>query len=418
MLEVGQSVLGLVVLVLIAWGLSEARHKVRLSWIIIGVGLQLILALVLLKIPGMFDLLSLLNRMALAIDEATAAGTSMVFGYLGGGPLPFEQQPGQSTFIFAFRGLPIIIVMSALSALLFHWRVLPVLVQGLGRLLQRSMGVSGALGLGGAANIFMGMLEAPLVIRPYLARMNRSELFALMVCGMTTVAGTVMVLYATFLQDRIPNALSHILIASLISAPAAITVARIMVPATEQETEPSVIMDSSSLYRSSIEAITEGVRSGLKLFLNIVAMLIVFVALVHLLNMMLSVLPLIDAAPITLERVLGWLFAPVVWLLGVPWSEAVVAGSLMGIKTALNELLAYLHLAQLGPDQLSERSALIMTYALCGFANPGSLGVMLGGMGVLLPERHHEVMALGFKSVVAGTIGSCMTGAVVAIVMG
>jgi CNT family concentrative nucleoside transporter len=275
------------------------------------------------------------------------------------------------------------------------------------------MGIGGALGLGTAANIFVGMIEAPLFIRPYLMKMTRSELFAIMTCGMATIAGTVMVLYASILGDTVPNALGHILIASFISAPAAITVAGIMVPETGEPTSGRIVPPQKAA--SSMDAVTRGTLDGLTLLLNIVAMLVVLVALVHMVNQILGMLPAMGGSDVTLQRILGTIMAPVVWLMGVPWSEARTAGSLMGTKTVLNEFLAYLQLVQLPEGTLADRSRLIMTYAMCGFANFGSLGIMIGGLGSMAPERRGEIVALGLRSIVAGTIATCMTGAVVGI---
>ncbi len=315
--------------------------------------------------------------------------------------------------MLAFRALPLILLVSALSSLLFYWRILPLVVRGFSWLLERSMNVGGALGFGAAANVFVGMIEAPLLIRPYLARMTRAELFAVMTCGMATIAGTVMVLYASVLSGVLPDAMGHILTASIISAPAAIMVARLLVPETQPETEGRVMIDQEA--NSSMEAVTRGTISGLRLLAYIVAMLIVFVALVSLVNEILEFLPEVNDAPLSLERLLGWLMAPVAWLMGIPWAESVAAGSLLGTKTVLNELLAYLQLAALPEDTLSQRSQLILIYALCGFANLGSLGIMLGGMTVMAPERRREVVALGPKSILSGSIATCLTGTVVGL---
>ena len=411
-----QSFFGLFVLAGLAWLASEDRRAVRPSAVAMGVGIQVALALVLLKLPAAQQLFLLMNRLVLSLEESTRAGTAMVFGYLGGAELPFEEnQPGAS-YILAFRGLPMVIVVSALSSLLFYWRILPVLVRGMSWLLQRSLGVGGALGVGAAANVFVGMTEAPLLIRPYLSQLSRSELFAVMTCGMATVAGTVMVLYASILGPVIPEAIGHILTASLISAPAAITVALVMIPPTEPPTPGDISPERGA--DSAMDAVTRGTLAGIPLLLNIVAMLVVLVALVHLANLAIGLLPDVSGEPLSLQRVLGWAMAPVAWLMGISWSEAAAAGSLLGIKTILNELLAYLALAGTTGEELSERSRLIVTYALCGFANLGSLGIMIGGLATMVPERRGEVVALGLRSIVAGTLATCMTGAVVGTILG
>jgi concentrative nucleoside transporter, CNT family len=416
MLNILQPVLGLGVIIGVAWLLSEARSAVRPRLVIAGLALQIAFALVLLKLPIAQAAFLSLNDLVLAVQRATQAGTELVFGYIGGGATPFETAYPQNSFVLAFQALPLILVMSALSALLFHWRVLPLLVRGFAWLLRRTMGTGGALGLGAAANVFVGMTEAPLLIRPYLAALSRSALFALMTCGMATVAGTVMVLYAGILSEAIPDAMGHILTASLISAPAALMIAGILVPERDGEADQAIVPIASDS-RSSMDAITRGTLEAIPLWLNIIAMLIVMVALVSLANQLLALLPAVAGEPLTAQRILGWAMAPIVWLIGIPWSEAQIAGSLMGIKTILNELIAYLSLASIPSSELSDRSRLIMTYALCGFANLGSLGIMIGGLGAMVPKRRNEIVALGMKSVLAGTMATLMTGAVVALMI-
>ena len=406
------SALGLVALTAIAWLLSENRRAASWRVPVAGLGLQIALAAFLTKLPQTRQLLASLNDAVLALQAASEAGTSFVFGYLGGGPLPFEETQVGGSLIFAFRALPLVIVISALTALLNHWRVLPLLVQGFSAVLQRTLGVGGAVGLAGAANIFVGMVEAPLFVRPYLKQMSRSEMFMLMCTGMATISGTVLFLYAGIINPVLPDAVGHLITASIISAPAAIMVAWLMVPMERPATEGS-LSPTAFETTSSMDAITQGTERGLALYLNIVAMLVVLVALVHLTNAILSLLPAFAGEPLTLERMLGWVMAPVVWLMGVSWSEAPTAGSLMGIKTVLNEFLAYLRLGELAPEGLSDRSVLIMSYALCGFANFGSLGIILAGLNTLVPERRREIVGLGLKSIVGGTIATCCTGAVI-----
>lgn len=276
------------------------------------------------------------------------------------------------------------------------------------------MGIGGVEGVGAAANVFVGMVESPLIVRPYLMKISRSELFTIMACGMATVAGTVMVLYASILHNVVPGIMGHLLVASIISAPAAITVSKLMIPETSDLSQEGVEIPREA--SSAMDAITRGTLVGIKLLINIIAMLIVFVALVYLLNMVLAFLPEFFGKPVTFQRLVGYLMAPVTWLIGIPWSEAVTAGSLMGTKTVLNEILAYLNLASLPEGALSERSRLIMIYAMCGFANFGSLGIMIGGMGAMAGERRAEIVSLGLKSIVAGTIATCMTGALVGLI--
>ena len=399
----------------IACLLSENRRAIRWKTIITGLVLQFCLALLFLKFPPAQSLFHVLNRMVLLLDQATTAGTSFVFGYLGGGKFPLAVPDPASVFILAFKALPLVIVVSALSSLLFYWRILPWVVRQFSRLLTGTMGIGGALGLGSAANIFVGMIEAPLFIRPYLSRLNRSEMFALMTTGMATVAGTMMVLYANVLSGVREDALGHILSASVISIPAALLIALILVPDTGSGTAGDIPVRSDA--RGAMDAVTRGTLDGVSLVINITAMLIVFVALVALINLLFGLLPEVGGEPVSLQRILGYLFAPLVWLMGIPADEILTAGSLMGIKTILNEFLAYLELVDLPPQALSERSRMIMIYALCGFANFGSLGIMLGGMGTMVPERRDEIAGLGMKSILAGTLATMMTGACVGLLL-
>ncbi|MFQ5626559.1 MAG: NupC/NupG family nucleoside CNT transporter, partial [Methyloligellaceae bacterium] len=358
-----QSALGLLILTAFAWAISENRQAVSWRTAASGLVLQLLIATILLKAPGSRELFVWLNGLFLAIEEATRAGTVFVFGYIGGGPLPFKEPYPGAGFILAFQALPIILVMSALSALLFYWGILQRVVNGFSWLLRRTFNIGGAVGVSTAANVFVGMVEAPLLVRPYLARLSRSEMFMVMTAGMTTIAGTVMVLYASFIGRIVEGALGHLLTASLISAPAAIMVARLMVPRGGEEdaddADPHIAIPPSDA-RSTMDAVTRGTMGGLSLFLNIIAMLVVFVALVSLVNQLLGLAPALGGAPLTLERLLGWIMAPVTWLIGIPWPQVETAGSLMGTKTVLNELLAYVQLSKLPPEALDDRSTLIM----------------------------------------------------------
>ena len=411
-----QSITGLLTFAGIAWLLSENRKQAKLKMAVIGIVLQLLVGLILLKAPLFRDFFLLLNRLVLSLEEATTAGTSFVFGYLGGADLPFiEKFPGAG-FILAFRAFPLVLIISALSALLFYWKILPLVVKAFSWALQKTMGLGGTEGVGVSANIFVGMVESPLFIRPYLQKMTRSEIFTLMTSGMATIAGTVMVLYASILRTTIADIMGHILTASIISVPAAITISKLMVPETDELTPGELSLTEKAT--SSMDAVTKGTLQGVELLLNIIAMLVVLVALVYLINLILGLFPEFGGKPITLQRLMGYIMTPIVWLMGVPLNEASTAGALMGTKTILNELLAYLDLSRLEPGTLSPRSMLIMTYAMCGFANPGSLGIMIGGMGTMAPTRRDEIVALGFRSIIAGTLATCMTGAVVGIIGG
>ena len=393
--------------------LSERRSQIALRPVVAGLLLQVGLAFLFLHVPPLQRGLGGLNAAVGALADATKAGTAFVFGFIGGGPLPFDEKFPGASFNLAFQALPQVIVVSALSSLLFHWKVLPIVVRGLSWVLQRTLGIGGAVGISAAATIFIGMVEAPLLARPYLKQMSRGELFVVMSTGMATIAGTVMVLYATILAKVVPNAAGHILLASLINAPAAIVMAKMMIPDTAPPTSGAMVTPEPA--SSSIDAIARGTLSGVQLLINIVAFLLVLVALVHLVNTLLGLLPDAGGSAVTLQRLLGYVMAPICWLMGIPWSEAPAAGALMGTKTILNEFIAYLDLASLPPGTLSERSRVIMTYALCGFANFGSLGILIGGLGTMAPERRHDIAQLGPKAILSGTLATCMSGAVVGV---
>jgi concentrative nucleoside transporter, CNT family len=410
-----QGAAGLSAILVFAWLISENRKRVPWRTVLAGLALTFAFALLLSRLTALQGALAAMNDGLAALEKATQSGTAFVFGYLGGGPAPFAASDPAASFILAFRALPLVLVISALSALLFHWGILPWIVRLFARLLQKTMGLGGAVGVSAAANVFVGMVEAPLVIRPYLVRLTRGELFIVMVCGMATIAGTVLVLYASILGPAVPGALAHLLIASLVSTPAAIVIAALMVPGESSSDDGLAEITASD--RSAMDAITRGTLEGLELLLNIVAMLVVFVALVSLVNAMLGLLPDMGGHSLTLERILGWVLAPLAWACGVPWSEAQVAGALLGKKTVLNELIAYLDMAKLPTSELSPRSKLLMTYALCGFANFGSLGILLGGMGAMVPERRGELVELGLKSIIAGLLATCLTAAVMSVVL-
>lgn len=410
-----QSAAGACALLGLAWIFSENRRAVSWWRAFAGLGLTFGLAVLFLKVPQVQAVFAAANGAVNAIAAATRAGTSFVFGYLGGGTLPFDPKTPGSEFILAFQALPIVLVMSVLTTLLFYWRILPPIVRGFSWALERTLGIGGAVGLSTAANVFVGMVEAPLFIRPYLARLSRSELFMVMTGGMAGIAGTVLVLYATLVGPLIPDAAGHFIIASVLGAPAAILIAQIMVPDTERTSTEGSLEQPEPVATSSMDAVVKGTAVGLELLLNICAMLIVLVALVHLTNAVLGLLPAVGGAPVTLQRGLGYAMAPVCWLMGLPWDQAVTAGSLMGIKTILNEFIAYLEFVKLPPEALEPRSRLIMLYAMCGFANFASLGIMIAGLTTMAPQRRDEIISLGLKSIVSGTLATCVLGAVVGV---
>ncbi|MBU6499330.1 MAG: nucleoside:proton symporter, partial [Rhodospirillales bacterium] len=362
-----RGLLGIAALLALAWVLSEDRARIAWRTVAGGLVLQGVLALLLIDVPPARHVVLLLNAAADALQRATDTGTGFVFGYLAGPPLPFvEANPG-AAFILAFKALPLVLVISALATLMFHWGVLQWVMRGFAWLLRRSMGLGGALALGAAVHIFVGMIEAPLLVRPWLARMQRGELFALMSCGMAGIAGTVMVIYAAILGPVIPNALGNILIASVISTPAALAIAALMVPFGAGEKGGDIVLPHPPA--SALDAVVKGTADGIPVLVGIAAVLLVTISLVTLINMLLGAI----VPDMTLQAIFAWPLRPVMWLIGIPWSESAAAADLMATKTVLNEFVAYLHLAALPPGALSPRARLVMTYALCGFANFGSL---------------------------------------------
>ena len=409
-----QAILGYVFILLLAWAVSERRGDIPRRSILAGIGLHIAMAVLLLTLPAVRHVFLALNDVVHALQQATLAGTSLMFGYIGGGAAPFDiTQPG-NTFVLAFQALPLVLLMSALAALLYHWRILPMIVQGFAWCLKRTLGVGGTAGVSTAANVFVGMVEAPLLVKPYLQKATRANLFIVMAAGMATIAGTVMVLYATFLKGVVADPLGNLLIASILNAPAAIVIARLMIPPEPGEAADTVRLEG--LYDNSMDAVTQGASDGIRLLLNITGMVIVVVALVALLNAILGLIPAGDA-PLTLQAILGFILAPFAWLLGIPWAEAQAAGSLLGTKVVVNEFLAYLSMGQMPKETLSEHSRLILTYALCGFANFQGLGIMLGGMAAMAPERRKDILSLGMRSILAGFLASCMTAALAGLII-
>lgn len=428
------SLLGLIIFFAIAWALSSDRSRIDRRIVIWGIGLQLILALLILGIPALeisgplrfiFDFA---NQAVSAILNYTEQGSRFIFGDL----VDVEK----NGFIFAFRVLPTIIFMGALMAVLYHLRIMQKLVWLIAILMQKTMGTSGAESLAAAANVFVGQTEAPLVIRPFLKNMTRSELMAVMVAGMATVAGGVLAAYTDLLQSRLPDIAGHLLTASFMSAPAALAIAKLMIPETEKPETLGAIPDSNGhqVYTNTVEAAAIGAGDGLKLALNVGAMLLAFIALIALINGMLglfgqwiqfaswgqAIVPetlLKDGtAVLSFELILGYFFAPVAWIMGIPWSDCILAGSLLGEKIVLNEFVAYLHMSQLG-ESLSDRSVVILSYALCGFANFSSIAIQIAGIGSLEPGRTKDLAELGMKSVIGGSLAAFSTATIAGILI-
>ena len=415
-MEYLQPFIGFLVLLLLGALFSENIKAIKIRYVVSAILLQVLLALMLIKLPLIQDFFKWLAKGVIVLKEANDYGTAFVFGYLADNApnAPFNIINEGGTFIFAFGGLTLIIVMSAISALLWHWRIVPLLVNALSLIFKKPLDVGGPVGLGATANVFLGQVEAPLLVRPYLSSMSKNELLILMTVGMSTIAGSVMVIYTTLLLPVYGEGLiGHFLTASLISVPAGIMYANMIIPSDTKTDFPAE--DSSKMYSSSMDALTRGTQAGIEIFLNVAAMLIVVMALVYLINATLGVLPDIYGQPLTMERIFGWLFSPIAWCMGIPWAESHSAGELLGIKTILNEFVAYLYLADTNSYNLSEKSNLIMLYALCGFANFSSVGILLSGMSAMVPERRKDLIAVSIKALWAGFLASCMTGFIVGI---
>jgi len=411
-----QQTIGFLVLLSIGVLFSNNIKAIKLRYVISAIFIQFILATLLIKLPVITRLFELISKVVLSLKYATDEGTAFVFGYLADGApnAPFMVVEPSNTFIFAFAGLTLVIVVSALSAVLWHWRIIPFFVNALSVLFKKPLNVGGPVGLSATANIIFGQVEAPLLVKPYLSSMSKRELLILMTVGMSTISGSVMVVFTTFLKDIYGTGLiGHFLIASIISVPAAIMYANIMIPEDHKTEFPG--SSKLNLYSSSMDALTVGTTNGVNIFINIIALLIVVIALITLSNMMLSIFPEVYGEILSLERIAGWFFSPIAWCMGIPWSEAQVAGELLGVKTIFNEFIAYVSLSELTSGQLSPRSNLIMLYALCGFANLGSVGILLSGIGSMVPERKDDLVAISGRALVGAILASCMTGYIVGV---
>jgi len=414
-LQNAQSLVGIALTMAICWALSEKRSAFPWRLALGSIAVQAALVLLLFGLPSARAVLAGAGVAVDGLSGSTQAGVTFVFGFLAGGNAqPYAVTNTGSLFVFAFRVLPVILVVCALSALLWHWRILKWITRGFGFVFEKTMGLRGPPALATAATVFMGQVEGPIFIRSYLPALSRSELFMLLSVGMSCVAGSTMVAYATILKGVLPNAAAHVLTASVISAPAGVLLARILVPRDpEAEARPDADLAGDKVYESSIDALIRGTGDGLQIVLNIAATLIVFVAIVAMVDGMLALLPNAAGAPLSLERGFGLIFAPLAWSLGIEWKEAPTAGSLLGVKLMLTEFTAFIDLSKLGPAAISDRSRMIMTYALCGFANIASVGINVAGYSVLVPERRREVMGMVWKAMLAGFLATCMTASVV-----
>ena len=413
-LENARPLAAIVLIIFVCWLLSEDKRRFPFLLALGALGVQAGLVLLLFALPNARAVLDGVGGAVGGLADATSHGAQFVFGFLAGGDQPYALPEGaQPPFIFGFRVLPVILVVCALAALLWHWGVLKVLTRGFGFVFERTMGLGGALALAVAANIFMGMVESSMVVRAYLDKFTRSELFVIMGVGLANVSGSTMVAYALILGPVLPNAAGHVLVASIISAPAGVLLARIMIPEKRGQ-RGTKGYESDLMYNSSMDAISRGVQDGAMVAVNVAAMLIVFVSLVWMVNgVLMSAVP-VDGAPLTLQRLVGFAFAPVAYMIGIPWNESKVAGYILGTKLFLTEFVAFIDLGHIPAGVISERTRMILTYAVCGFANVASVGILSGGLSVLVPERRAEILGLAWKALVPGFLATLMTAAVVA----
>jgi CNT family concentrative nucleoside transporter len=406
-----QSLIGIVTLIFIAIPFSESIQKIKVKFIVYALLIQTSLAFILLEIPFISSFFDVMSMAVESLRLSAIEGSSFVFGYLGGGDAPFEVSNNQNLPIFAFTFLPMLIFLSALSALLWHWKILPFLIKLLAKLFEKPLDAKGPIGLAASANIFLGQLEAPLLIKPYLNKMNQRDLLIIMTVGMSTIAGSVMVLYITWLDDKFTGVIGHFLTASILSVPAAIMFSNILIPSAQ--TELKTAKEDLKMYESSMDAISVGTKDGLNMFLSVIASLIVFLSLVALADFILSIFPNVYGEPISLQRIAAFIFAPIAWLMGIPFAEIIPAGNLLGTKTIFNELIAFNDLRDLDTNILSERSQLIMLYGICGFANISSVGILLGGLSAICPDIRGTLLKIAFRALFAATLASCLTGTVV-----
>ncbi len=417
----GRALIGIVLIYAFCWAISANRKALPWKIILGATILQFSFAFLFFGVPKLLGLGGTVeggdNPVVKALVDATRYGTSFVYGYVGDNTLvaqpftPFTTAEGLVPPSFFFQILPLIIVVAALSAMLWHWGILKWITNAFAFIFRRTMGISGPTSLAVSANVFMGMTEAPLLIRPYLKSMTRSELLIMMTAGFATIAGSVMVVYATMLDGKLPDPITQLFVASMIAAPAAVSVALTLIP--ETETSRATDQPADFKYSSTMDAFSTGATDGLKIVFNIATMLIAALALLYLVNEGFKAVPDVAGAPLSIERILGWIFAPLMYMIGVPLDEAAKSGGLMGVKTVLTEFVAFIQLANVPLEDMDPRTRMITAHAVCGFANFGSVGILLGGLSIMEPERRDDFMKLAWHTLLAGTLATCLSGAVV-----
>ena len=408
-----QAVAGIFIILALCWLVSENKARFPIFLTIGALAVQAGLVLLLFAVPQSHIVLNAIGGAMDSLAEATSKGVQFVFGYLGGGEQPYVVANKAGLFVFALKVLPLILVIAALSALLWHIGILKIIIRGFGYIFEKTIGLGGASSLGVASNIFVGNVESLIIIRAYLDKLTRSEIFVMMCVGMANVAGSTMVAYVQILHNVLPNAAGHILAAAIVSAPAGVLLARIMVPEDKDRIKEKVDYESTLKYDSAIDAISKGTADGMMVATNVAAILVVMVALVAIVNMILGQFPNWDGQPVTIERILGVIFSPLAFIIGIPWKEAQTGGWFLGVKMVLTEFVAYLKLAAVPVADMSPRTRIILTYALCGFANIGSVGISVAGFGALMPGRRPEIISLIWRALMGGFLATCLSAAVV-----
>ncbi|MEE8424292.1 MAG: nucleoside transporter C-terminal domain-containing protein [Elusimicrobiota bacterium] len=421
-----RGIIGMAGILAIAYLLSNNRKAIKIQTVAWGIGLQLALGMFMLNTSVGQMFFDWANSAVLTLLGYSDAGSGFVFGNLGQSALDVTQEgtlvgkAALGTAFFAFKVLPTIIFFSALMSVLYYLGIMQRIISVIARVMAKTMKTSGSESLSVAANIFVGQTEAPLVVRPYVATMTKSEIMAVMAGGFGTVAGGVMAAYVGFLKDIIPNIAGHLITASIMSAPACLYLSKIMFPETQKsKTQGVVKLDIPITDKNVVDAAANGTLKGLELALNVGAMLIAFIALIHMCDGILGwVSGLVLSEPLTLQKILGLLFSPLAWLLGAPWADAVGFGNLLGTKIIINEFVAYVDLSKTAGAFVSQKTAIIASYALCGFANISSIGIQIGGIGGIAPERRHDLATIGPKALIAGFLATCMSATIAGMLLG
>ena len=412
-----RAILGLFVIIGISWLLSENKKKFPFVITLGAIVMMYAFTLLLFGVPIIRAGLDGVNNGINVLIDATREGTSFVFGPVIGNQAAWEKLVGAPGPIFIFQLLPLIIVIGSLSAILWHWGILKIITRGFALIFQRTMGMGGPTSLSVAANIFMGQTEAPLLIKPYLKTMTRSELLIVMATGFATIAGSVLVVYVTLLRPTLPAIAAHLITVSITASPAAVALSMIMVPETGTISKAST--ESDFKYHSTMDAFATGATDGIAIIWNIATMLIAALALVYITNAILGVIPVPPewtpdhSTHLSLNMILGWLFAPLMYVAGVPWGESLLAGQFVGQKTVFTEFVAFINLGALPAEAMTERTRTLVTYAIAGFANFGSMGILIGGLSIMCPERRPDFLALAWKTLFAGTLATILAATVV-----